>query len=54
MLFRHLLLIGLLCATPASYWSVRGVNLNLAQRSVQSDTNIPTVNACETDSINIF
>ena len=54
MFRHHLLLIGVFCATPASYWSVRVINTNSARQSVQSVANFPTVNTCETDSINIF
>jgi hypothetical protein len=49
-MFRHrLLLIGVFCVTPASYWSVRGINTNSAWHSVQSVANSPTVNTCEMD-----
>jgi hypothetical protein len=54
MFRHHLLLIGMFCATLASYWSVQGINTNSARPSVQSIANILAIKTCETDSINIF
>jgi hypothetical protein len=59
MFRHHLLLIDLFCATPASYWSVGGINTNstlqpVSRQSVQFVANIPTVGTCETNSINMF
>ncbi len=54
MFRHHLLLIGLFCTTPASHWSVGGINTNSTRQSVQFVANISTVSTCDTNSINIF